>query len=567
MPRIEVLDEDGSNNALTRLDKKEGSAVTDAMRYNGKPVAVRSENILSSVKASNGARFTGDGSTTVIFDVPAMAGGYYLDPTSTRMTFNLHFTDANNTASTIAVGNVYLDRGPGSIIQRLQIYDASGHLLEDIQDYNVLYAMQHLATSDPQTANTRGQFFKECRYGGRMGRSAAAGSRLPDVYGNQETIVMPQLRTVADNAVVAADTLGNVPITNAYRWTMQTITRTTTFPDGTMGGRVLQLGVSLTGAQGYDANDISNNIWPYSTDGAVMTSTAGSMSLSHTFISSIFGSGFPKYYPLSAMNGFRLVLTLSPSNVAFQCDENCASGGAAANTVIRYSISDPTLYCSMTRIDPSVDRGIISNMRGPDGRIRIPTNSWRQYKQTIYAADRVKNLIIPFSVSSLKSLLFGFVPATVDGSISASSMYTRYLTSYQVFVGSVPIPVVPVNVTPPYNEAYAELLRSFHVRLNDQNWPTLIQHNSWLPDYTAGASIATLSSFCAQSDAFFGVDLESFGQKSDMIECGANVLNNNIELRLNFSANSNYAMNLIVYGFHDVFIVIDPNTGITSLEF
>ena len=34
-----------------------------------------SENLVTSVKALNGSLFDGDGSTQVIFDIPAMSGG------------------------------------------------------------------------------------------------------------------------------------------------------------------------------------------------------------------------------------------------------------------------------------------------------------------------------------------------------------------------------------------------------------------------------------------------------------------------------------------------------------
>ena len=62
-----------------RHQRKEGSVVSDRMRYVPKPIAVRSENLVTSIKASNGSLFNGDGSTQVIFDIPAMSGGYYLD--------------------------------------------------------------------------------------------------------------------------------------------------------------------------------------------------------------------------------------------------------------------------------------------------------------------------------------------------------------------------------------------------------------------------------------------------------------------------------------------------------
>ena len=53
-----------------RHKQKEGSAVSDRMGYVPKPIAVimRSENLVMSIKASNGSLFNGGGSTQVIFD-------------------------------------------------------------------------------------------------------------------------------------------------------------------------------------------------------------------------------------------------------------------------------------------------------------------------------------------------------------------------------------------------------------------------------------------------------------------------------------------------------------------
>ena len=65
-----------------------------------------------------------------------------------------------------------------------------------------------------------------------------------------------------------------------------------------------------------------------------------------------------------------------------------------------------------------------------------------------------------------------------------------------------------------------------------------------------------------------GVELESFSNKDDTIESGANVLNNNVELRINYKqVDANNAYNLLFFARHDIFIVIDPETGITTVEF
>ena len=65
-----------------------------------------------------------------------------------------------------------------------------------------------------------------------------------------------------------------------------------------------------------------------------------------------------------------------------------------------------------------------------------------------------------------------------------------------------------------------------------------------------------------------GVELESFSNKDDTIESGANVLNNNVELRIHYrSTAASNAYNLVFFALHDIFIVIDPETGITTVVF
>ena len=76
---------------------KQGMAVTNLMRYNVKPTGVRSENLLNNIKASNGNEFTGSSEGQIIFDVPAMSGGYYLDSAGSRFRFTLTLENATTT--------------------------------------------------------------------------------------------------------------------------------------------------------------------------------------------------------------------------------------------------------------------------------------------------------------------------------------------------------------------------------------------------------------------------------------------------------------------------------------
>ena len=62
----------GANLSQVHL-KKEGLIVSDWLWCIAKSVAVRSENLVTSVKASNRSVFNGDGSTQEIFNILAMS--------------------------------------------------------------------------------------------------------------------------------------------------------------------------------------------------------------------------------------------------------------------------------------------------------------------------------------------------------------------------------------------------------------------------------------------------------------------------------------------------------------
>ena len=65
--------EEGTTMTDICHQKKKGSAKSNWMMYIPKPIAVRSENFITSVKASNVLLLNGDGSTQVIFDIPTIS--------------------------------------------------------------------------------------------------------------------------------------------------------------------------------------------------------------------------------------------------------------------------------------------------------------------------------------------------------------------------------------------------------------------------------------------------------------------------------------------------------------
>ena len=492
-----------------RHQKKEGSAVSDRLKFDVKPIAVRSENLVTSIKATNGNAQSGDGISTIIFDIPAMSGGYYLDAASTRFSFNLRFTDVSNNTTAIDTGKyVWLDRGPNSIINRFQLYDQSGHLLEDLQNYHLLYGIEKVCTGDANVQLYRNAFFKE----GRMVDS-----------GTQATAGTTTLQTVAGLGTLSP--LGNV--------------------DPSSGGAVFK------GAGGGTSGLYVNDLF----EGCVANHVSTDIPLTLTFHSSVFGSGSDKYFPLSALNGFRIVLTLNTASNAFQIDI-----GSAGHAVY-YQVNNPTLYTNLIRVDPAVDRGIIDSNKGTDGRIRIHTQSWRTYQVTVLAAETSKNVVIPVSVSSLKALYFTHTNPSPNGYNAPSGFYKRFMSQYQLFVGSVAIPTTPVICTGTQVEPLAELLRAWHVRLNDQDFSTLMSPEFFLDEYVADHTTNY------RSNALYGIELESFSLKDDVIESGSNVLNNNVELRLTYSQAAALSYNLMFFALYDCFLVIDPETGITTIEF
>ena len=69
-----------------------GVAVSDCMRYGVKPSAVRSENYLHNIKATNGSSFDVSLGQDIIFEVPALANGYYCDFSTSYFRFKVDIT-------------------------------------------------------------------------------------------------------------------------------------------------------------------------------------------------------------------------------------------------------------------------------------------------------------------------------------------------------------------------------------------------------------------------------------------------------------------------------------------
>ena len=100
--------------------KKEGSVILNHMQFEVKPIAVRSKNLEISMKA------------------------LYADSL------------------------LYLDRGLHLLINRFQLYNASGNFLKDIQNYHILYGLIKTCTGNSSHSDTKSSTVKNLdpAYGG-----------------------------------------------------------------------------------------------------------------------------------------------------------------------------------------------------------------------------------------------------------------------------------------------------------------------------------------------------------------------------------------------------------------
>ena len=128
-------------------------AITDRMKYGVKPSAVRSENYLHNMKASNGPTFDLQMGHDIMFGVPALGNGYYFDFSTSYFTVKVDVTLTTaltlnaGTTTKAANGSVRFERGPKRMFKRMLIQDACGNLLESLENYNDLYCLTLLTDS------------------------------------------------------------------------------------------------------------------------------------------------------------------------------------------------------------------------------------------------------------------------------------------------------------------------------------------------------------------------------------------------------------------------------------
>ena len=364
-------------------------AITDRMKYGVKPSAVRSENYLHNIKASN---------------------GYYCDFSTcyfrVKVDISLGTTITQAAGATVKNGNGYVrfERGPESMFRRVLIQDASGNLLESFENYNDLYCLTELLTDSKQNREGFSTFHGEglkvpgntvptvvgagavsqlecCVDVSPFATNATAGGAIPKINGKYPPLFFPSL----GGAVIANYAVGNGGSTDLVNPTQYKFGSYSLFD------------------QDYSAQ---------SSTGGYTLGQKGGKYYTFQLISSLFGGCAEKYLPMSAINGMRIILSCLNVKGAFVTNGlyyNAA--GDTANSISRVIISDPTFFMNMVRVDPIVDAQLIKSAQSPeDGNIRIHSQTYQTFQMSILANQATFEYVIPIKVSSLKAIYFTFSP-------------------------------------------------------------------------------------------------------------------------------------------------------------
>ena len=132
--------------------------VSDKMCYALKPIAVGSKGHLLTVPCIGTNLYTGDTSSTIFFRIQHNPSGRYIYPTATKFKMMCQFKFPTFITP---LDTFFLERGPESNIQRFTTKDIQARVLEDIDQYNMLYAITENCTGYPVTRQKRGQITLE----------------------------------------------------------------------------------------------------------------------------------------------------------------------------------------------------------------------------------------------------------------------------------------------------------------------------------------------------------------------------------------------------------------------
>ena len=494
-----------------------GPVVSDKMRYGLKPLAVTSKHHLITLNCLGTNVYKGETGSTIRFRLQHNPTGRYIDPAATKIKFTFTLTLPESIANCPA-DSFYFERGPESIIRRFTVMDLQNRVIEDIDQYNLLYAMTELCTADPSVRERRGCFNME----GWPGRADLGGWIKHPQFGFQNGLV-----------------------TNVG-FDRKNITFDITFTplSGVFGGACEKY-IPMSALEGMEIHmqleDIRNCIkYKFTPNVRHPDITAYNLALQPELSDNQFPNAFADLRDNVAEADVAAFIATQSAQAEWDDVLLTPVLKTANQSLVSYSISDPKILIDCLDVEPSINMELINAAKDPrDGMIRIQTFSWTSYATQIPSGlVGVNSWTIPVSLGSIKSVFFtlrNVGSKSNDMNCLKSGFEHRALLKYRILLGGQAlsadwITVSDLNKFNTYSEAVGALMEAWSVHHKTDGHPGLITRESYAPrlvDMNRGKRYREIN-------AVFGHELESFSGKSGVIQSGISTMNTTFVLETEY---------------------------------
>ena len=439
----------------------------------------------------------------------------------------------------------HFERGPESIIRRLQIKDIQGRVLEDIDQYNMVYAITELCTADPETRGKRSAFYLE---GGSGPYEDLGGWIKHPTLGFQQTAVVAS----GGYETISFD-LTFTPFSAVFGGGCEKY-----LPLSVMEGLEIHLQLENP-SQCLQYAFVPYPVYDGSSAAMGDAGTANYTNLVRATTAAI--DVYAKTWTSHMAYGKKHATgdtSYTETEVNTELDKWSAhnawlagEGGdykvgmdSSTPSTIRYTVTNPRLLLSCLDVEPSVNAALVSAAKDPrDGMIRIQTFSWMTLSTMIPAGHTGEfNWVLPISVTSLKSIFFTLTNTTKLNSFNhlKTKFEHRGLQSYEFRVGGLPINADMIIVddgTKEYNtysQAIDTLMEAWGVHHKTDANATLLTRRTYAPAQWNPVT----GYYERERNALFGQELESFSQKSGIIQSGINTMQTTFQMRLMFGTSN-----------------------------
>jgi len=422
------------------------------------------------------------------------------------------------------------------------VKDIQGRLLEDIDQYNCLYAITEICTADPTSRQHRSTFNLE---GNNTWADLGGWIKHPTdgllngsvkTHGNAVNTYSCELSFNLLSAVFGGACDKYIPMS-------------------VMEGMQIELQLdncanvvkyqfeAFPGVGGYSANANSNTLNGNTFAAAGARGYYGSHSTRSNVGVSDQQAGY--YQP----------------NIDWSDETRAFELNAVTAAQISYQIKNPVLYLSVLDVEPSVNAELIRAAKDrSDGMVRIQTFSWLTFSTQVQPnTTGLFQWTIPVSVTSMKSIFFTITPTVNYNNMNRlkTGFMHRGLVRYRVLIGGFPLNADWVTVKEEgvgitdqtYGEAITTLMEAWSVHQKTEGNATLLRRDNYAP--LMWGQPYNLYSY--ERNAVFGQELESFSQKSGIIQSGINTMQTTFVLELDFGGQGSQTQTIQVSpNYYDV---------------